>query len=355
MHILDNFKQIKTLDKSNVLGTIDLLANQIEHAWQQIDSIVIPKKYHQVDKIVINGMGGSGLGAHIIQSVFYKKLKKPLVSLHNYETPGMVDKKTLFILSSYSGNTEEIVASYNLAKKQGAKILGISTGGRIGNWIKKGTIPGLLFNPKYNACDQPRMGIGYAVIGLLGLLKKCGLIKISQTEIKQVIKFINFIQQDFNVNNLINDNLAKQLADYLQETIPIVVTADFLAGNAHVFANQLNENAKNFSNYFIISELNHHLLEGLAFPKANTKNLQFIFFESTLYHQRNQERIKITQDVLHKNKINYLSYKLQGQTELIQVFEMLLIGSYVSFYLAMLNKVNPAKIPWVDYFKTQLK
>jgi len=202
MHILDNYKQIKKLDSSNVLGTIDLLAKQIEHAWQQLDTINIPKKYQQVDKIVINGMGGSGLGAHVIQSVFYKKLKKPLISLHNYTTPGMVDKKTLFILSSYSGNTEEIVTSYEYAKKQGAKILGISTGGQIGKWIKNGIIPGLLFDPKYNACDQPRMGIGYAVIGLLGLLKKCGLIKISSTDIKQVIKFIDSIQQEFAVNNL---------------------------------------------------------------------------------------------------------------------------------------------------------
>jgi len=355
MNILDNFKKIKKLDPSNMGGTIDLLAKQIAHAWQQLDQFNVPEEYKDINKVVINGMGGSGLGTHIIQSLFFKKLKVPIGNIHSYTIPGIVDKNTLFILSSYSGNTEEIIASYELAKKAGAKIIAIATGGKIGAWIKDGIIPGLLFNPKYNVCDQPRMAIGYAVIGLLGLLKKCEVLKVSETEITKVIEFINSIQEQFSLNNSIVDNLAKQTAEHLQDSIPLIVAAEFLAGNAHVFANQLNENAKNFSNYFIISELNHHLLEGLAFPKTNTKNLQFIFFESTFYHQRNQERIKITQDVLQKNKIDYLSYQLQGTTEMEQSFEMLLVGSYISFYLAILNNVKPAEIPWVDYFKTQLK
>ena len=87
---------------------------------------------------------------------------------------------------------------------------------------------------------------------------------------------------------------------------------------------------------------------------AIVKQAFFCFFESQLYHPRNAERLKITKDILRKNKINYLSYKLQGRTEFMQSFEMLLFGSYVSFYLAMLNNVDPAPIPWVDYFKTQL-
>lgn len=355
MNILDNPKKIKELDSSNMIGTIDLLAKQIEHAWQQLEQIKIPEDYKNINRVVINGMGGSGLSTHIIQSLFFKKLKIPIGNIHSYAIPGIVDKNTLFILSSYSGNTEEIITSYKLAKKSGAKIIGISAGGKIGSWIKEGIIPGLLFNSKYNICDQPRMAIGYAVIGLLGLLKKCEVIKISENEIKKVINFINSIQEQFSLNNLIADNLAKQIAEHLQDSIPLIIAAEFLSGNAHVFANQLNENAKNFANYFIISELNHHLLEGLTYPKSNSKNLQFIFFKSNLYYQRNQERIKITQDVLQKNKIDYLSYQLQGATEIEQSFEMLLVGSYISFYLAILNNVKPAEIPWVDYFKTQLK
>ena len=133
-----------------------------------------------------------------------------------------------------------------------------------------------------------------------------------------------------------------------------MIASGFLSGNAHVLANQINENAKTFANYFIISELNHHLLEGLKFPNNNSKNLHFFFFESDLYHPRNQKRYAITKDTLNKFKISHFSYHLTGKTELEQSFEALLFGTYVAFYLAILNSIDPSSIPWVDYFKEEL-
>jgi len=95
-------------------------------------------------------------------------------------------------------------------------------------------------------------------------------------------------------------------------------------------------------------------MEGLANPKINGKNLKFIFIESVFYNKKNQERIEITKRVLSKNKVGYVSCRLAGKTKLEQSFEMLSFGSYVSFYLAMLNNINPAPVPWVDYFKKEL-
>ncbi|PJA92304.1 bifunctional phosphoglucose/phosphomannose isomerase, partial [Candidatus Kuenenbacteria bacterium CG_4_9_14_3_um_filter_39_14] len=106
MNILDNFAEIKKLDSSNMLVSIDLLSKQIEQAWVEVKQVDIPADYKKVKKVVVNGMGGSGLGTHIIQSIYFKKLKIPLGNIHSYDLPGMVDKDTLYILSSYSGNTE---------------------------------------------------------------------------------------------------------------------------------------------------------------------------------------------------------------------------------------------------------
>jgi glucose/mannose-6-phosphate isomerase len=355
MNILDDIKQIQKLDPANMAGSIDLLSKQIQQAWQETQKIEIPAEYKQISKVVINGMGGSGLPAHIIQSLYFQKLRVPLGNIHSYNLPGIIDKNTLYILSSYSGDTEEPLMTYEMARQKGAKILAIASGGKLGKLIEQEKIPGYLFKPRYNVCNQPRMGIAYSAIGLLGLLKKCQLVKITDAEIELIINYLNQLKPQFSLHTSLVDNLAKQTAESVQGRIPIIVASGFLAGNAHVIANQINENAKNFSNYFIISELNHHLLEAFSFPKSNSKNLIFLFLESGLYHQRNQERFKITQDVLKKNKIDYLSYELQGQTDLEQIFETLFFGSYLSFYLAILNNVNPAEIPWVDYFKAQLK
>ena len=181
------------------------------------------------------------------------------------------------------------------------------------------------------------------------------LIKLGQNEIKYSLDFISRLTNQFDENNPLRENMAKQFANYCQQKIVNVVASEFLSANAHVLANQINENAKNMANYFLISELNHHLLEGLSFPKDNPKKLIFLFLESIDYYSRNQIRLNVTRQILKKKNIPYLTYQTQAKTELTQVLELLVFSSYVSFYLAILNKINPSEIPWVNYFKAQLK
>ena len=134
-----------------------------------------------------------------------------------------------------------------------------------------------------------------------------------------------------------------------------MVGAEFLIGNLRILRNQLCENSKNFASYLTLPELNHYALESLANPKSNRKNLVFFFLDSKLYHPRVQKRSRLTKQVVKKNKIKLLSYNLTGKTKLVQAFETLQLGTWVSFYLAILNKVNPAEINWVDWFKKQLR
>ena len=355
MQPLDNLKQIKKLDPDEVLGSIGMLGEQINQVWQEFRRVKLPKGYKQVDKVLVNGMGGSALGAHILRSVFFDQLKVPFGVINSYKLPASLDKKTLYIISSYSGNTEEPLSTLAEAKRRGAKIFGIAAGGKLGAWIKQGKLPGYVFPPSFNPSNQPRMGLGYSFAAQVSLLQKLGLIKISEQKKKSMPALAKKFGSKFGVACPLSQNPAKKLAVQLQNKIPVIAAAEFLAGNAHTFANQINENAKTFSSYFLISELNHHLLEGLSFPKTNHQNLFFVFFSSALYYPKNQARFKVTQQVLAKNKIKFSNYKLSASDQLDSALEMLIFGSYVSFYLAILNGVNPSKIPWVDYFKTQLE
>jgi len=355
MNTLDNLTKIKKLDSGKVLPSIQMLGEQIKQSWQDFKKIKLPNGYQNIDKVVINGMGGSGLPGHILRSVFFDQIKVPVGVINSYQLPASLDKNTLYVISSYSGTTEEPLATFRQAKKCGAKIFGISSGSTLASWIKTGQLPGFIFAPKFNPSAQPRMGLGYSFGAHLALFEKLGLIKISDSQIKDCLMNLSQLQAKFVPEKQTEDNLAKKLAVQIQGKIPVVVAAEFLSGNAHVLANQFNENAKNFSVYFLISELNHHLLEALSFPRTNTKNLFFIFFDSKFYYAKNRIRTKITQSVVAKNKIKSFIYPLETFDKLSQSFEMLLFGSYVSFYLAILNNVNPAKIPWVDYLKKELK
>ena len=336
-------QQIKKLDKSNLLGSIELLGEQCTEAWREVKKIKIPASYRGVENIVVSGMGGSALGGHLIQSLFADQLKAPVEVVRGYNLPAYVGHKTLLILSSYSGNTEETLAAAREGKKRKAKILGLATGGKLANFLHTNHYPAYIFKPTYNPSNQPRMGLGYSIFGQLGLLAKCGVIKIHEQEIKNIVETLSCRPQS-----------VEKMADTLKNKIPIIVASEFLLGNGHIMANQINENAKCFAAYFELPELNHHLMEGLKNPAINKKNLIFLLINSSLYLPRNQKRYKILKTVLAKNKINFIEYHPAGKTKIIQAFKTLSLGSYLSFYLAMIYNLDPSPVPWVDFFKKQL-
>ena len=356
MNILDDYSQIKKLDRSNVLGSVRQLGLQLEQTVTELKDVEVPADYKNVDKVVVNGMGGSRLGARVTERLFSDNLKIPLIPIGSYDLPSYVDSKTLLILSSYSGNTEEIVMSHKQALERKAKIMIIAQGGKLAQLAKKHNYPGYYgFVPKYNPCNQPRMSIGYQMLSTVILLSKAGLLKVKSKEIDNLPAWLAQIKEKYDMNVSFKDNKAKQLADKAHNYIPVFSAAEFMMGALHVVRNQINENAKQTAVYFETPELNHHLLEGLAFPRSNPKNLYFVYFESELYHPRNIKRIEITKRLLKKNKISVESLKLTGKTQLEQVFELIQFGGFLGFYMSMLNGIDPAPIPWVDYFKKELK
>ncbi|MFA5358585.1 MAG: SIS domain-containing protein [Patescibacteria group bacterium] len=355
MSVLDNQIKIKKIDQSKMLDSIKELPLQCRQAWYEAKKVKIPASYHNVKKIVVSGMGGSGLGGHVIQFLFWDRIKLPMQVINSYTIPACVDKDTLFLVSSYSGNTEETIDTIAPAKVKNAKIIAITKGGKIGKLVLNGKTPGYLIKEDHNLCGQPRMGIGYSVFGQLALLSRCGIIDIKDKDVEQVVNVLKKLNKKFAPNISTGKNPAKQIALKLHERVPVLVAADFLTGSVHVFSNQLNENAKTFACYFPISEMNHHLMEGLSQPKKYKKSLRFLFIQSKLYHPRNQKRIEVSKDVVESNSIDFIEHQLQSKTKFEQAFELLIFGSYVSFYLAVLNGIDPSPVPWVDYFKEQLE
>lgn len=355
-NILDKPNQIKKLDKSNLLGSIEQLYLQLNQTRQELAELRVPSSYYNVDKVILNGMGGSRLGGRVAERLFARELKIPLIPYGNYMLPAHLDERTLVILSSYSGNTEEIVSSAQQVLNKKAKLMIFTQNGKLAKIAKEKKIPGYIgFVPRYNPCDQPRMSIGYQVLGIIFLLKGCRLLSIDDGEINKLVSFVSRTSKKYEASLPTENNLAKKLSLRLHEKIPILVGAEHIVGSLHVWRNQTNENAKQMAFYYEIPELNHHLLEGMLHPLNNKKNLHFVFVKSPLYYFRNQHRIEVTKKVLQKHDLEYSEVSLTGKSRLDQVFEAIQFGAYVGFYCAMLNNIDPSNIPWVDYFKKELK
>ncbi len=353
-NILNNIEKIKKLDSKSMLGSLELLSSQVEEVFGCAKNLKIPANYKRVKNIVVLGMGGSTLGAHILKSVFFDKLKAPIEIVNGYHVPEYVDKNSFVVVSSYSGTTEEPIFAMKEAMKRKAKLAIITSGGDLAKISSASKIPGLIFSTNNNPCGSPRMGLGYSIVGQMVLFAKAGLIKLSSEDIENIVAVLKKYNNEFGASNL-DKNLAKQMAQNLFGRSILYVGAEHLSGSAHAAANQTNENAKRFAGYFIIPELNHHLMEGMFYPESNKNSLGFILLESSLYDSRIQKRFDITKKVLDKNEIKYWSYTAQEKDKVSQACELLVFGSYVSYYGALLQGIDPTAIPFVDFFKEQLK
>lgn len=354
-NILDNIQEIKKLDSKNMLGSLESLFLQIKQLEPLFTKFKLPTNYKKVKKIVFCGMGGSTLGSHIIKSLFFKELKIQAEIINDYHIPAWVDKNTIAIITSYSGTTEEPVGAMQEAKKKGAKIAVVTSGGVLEREAKKNHWPAVVFSTENNPCNSPRMGGGYMLFGQLLILARAGLVKFSLKDWKSAEKILKESGDKFGVENLSTNNPAKQLAQKLFGKNIFYAAAEHLLGNAHVGANQINENAKRFATFFSIPELNHHLMEGMIYPESNPTNLVFLLLESHLYDLRIQKRFAVTKAVLDKNKICHESYVCSEKTRLGQVMEILALTGHVSYYSAILQGIDPTAIPFVDFFKAELK
>ena len=328
------------------LETIRLYSKQLNQSWQEIQKINFPEEYKNVENVVFCGMGGSGLGERMVDSLYEREMKVPMELFSGYSLPRYASEKSLLILSSYSGNTEEIMACAKEAKERNTKVIGISTGGDLAKFLEEENYPNCVFEPKYNPSGQPRMALGYSAGSLLCILGKLNLIDFSEEKLNQALAGMKL------GNNL---EKATTFAKNLEEKIVLIIASEHLVGTAHAIKNMFNESAKTMAAFFDLPELNHYLMEGLAYPKSNKENLKFIFVESSLYGKRVQKRYPLTRDVVRKQDISYLEIKLRGETKMAQTFELLTLGSLMVYALTKIYGIDPIKIPWVDYFKKEME
>lgn len=347
---LDDLAKISQLDKSQMAKTIALFPQQLLQTWEELKDWKPEIDVSQIQNIVTIGMGGSGLGAHFINSLFSDEFKIPHVIVNDYVLPEFVDKSSLVFLTSYSGNTQETLKAGELALKKRSKIIVITTGGKLAEFAKKEKLPSWIFEPKYNFCGQPRMGLGYSILGQILILKSLNVLEFSQNEFKRILAITGDACQKFGIEVEASKNLAKSTAAEIFGKIPIIFAAQYLTGNAHIMSNQINENAKSASFWLPIPEADHHFLEAVKSPLSN-ESLVFINLLSEFYDDGIKKRFKVANQLAQQFMVKVVDIKLTAQIPLDECFTMLVLSSWISFYLAILDNIDPTPIPTVDFFK----
>ncbi|OGG21832.1 hypothetical protein A3D03_04910 [Candidatus Gottesmanbacteria bacterium RIFCSPHIGHO2_02_FULL_40_13] len=350
---LDDLKAMADLDKSGCLLSLKYFVKQLKTAWRQADQLILPK-IPLPARVLFCAMGGSAYAGRIIKDLYSDEAETSFAVIDDYDLPKYADERTLIIAASYSGNTEETLSAFSQALARKIPLILVCGGGTLEKLGRQNNLPTYVFDGEANPSKQPRLGQGYMIASQLAILAKIGLLKLKSDDFLKTLDFLAEKNKLYPENIPLAANPAKQIASQLENMIAVLVAGDFLKGALHPVRNPLNETAKHFADYFALPELNHHLLEGLQFPKGVAKTHKFIFINSALYRDKIRLRLKLTEMIVAKNGLTSQIINLSGGSKITQVLELLQLFGFISFYLAILHGVNPAPVPFVDFFKQKL-
>ncbi|HEY3218079.1 MAG TPA: bifunctional phosphoglucose/phosphomannose isomerase [Candidatus Limnocylindria bacterium] len=346
--VIETVERIRAADPANMLDRIKGLADQVTYAWQIAMGAQVPPAYADVRAIVLAGMGGSAIGGDLAAALLADELKIPMVVHRDYGLPAFVGRDTLVIASSYSGNTEESLSSFGEAQKRGAKVLAITTGGKLAERARAANYPVVTFS--YPA--QPRAALGYSFGLALGVLAKIGFVRDLGSDVDAALADLTKIEERVHEGARTND--AKRMAIELYGRIIFAYGAGVMGVMARRVKGQWNENAKNWSAFDVMSELNHNAVVGFPHPPIARDALTVLLLRSDRDNPRHKIRFDVTAELLDRAGIPHRTIRFSGQSMLSEVLQMVMFTDYVSFYLALLNGADPSEVKSIDYLKDRL-
>ncbi len=341
--MLDDLKQIHFVDKSDALGLAEKQWQQLQHRFD------VPELETKFENIVFAGMGGSALSARI--SLTWPAYNIPFEISSDYDIPKYVSEKTLFIASSYSGNTEETILALEQARQQNAQIVVISSGGKLEEIAIKFNLIHVLLPP----VPSPRMGTFYSLKALVTVLERAGLVKIEQAEeqLHNAAEQVHRASEDWLPTVRTTNNNAKKIALDIMGTTPVIYSGPMLWPAAYKWKISMNENAKNIAWANQFPEFSHNEFVGWSSHPLD-KPYSIIDLRTNLEHPQIKKRFKLTEKMLSGKRPHPITVNVKGQDILEQMLWAITLGDFVSIYLALLNNVDPTQVKIIEKFKKEL-
>jgi len=321
---------------------------QILRGWKIGSSgRALPQDFNAV---VFSGMGGSAIAGDVILSMFRDALTVPFIVNRSYTVPGFVSEKTLFIASSYSGNTEETLSALNAALDRGACIAAVTSGGEVLSMCSDRDFPVYSMPPGY----PPRSALGFPVGILLAVFSRSGLIPTQEADVQNAVSFLAGRQNEFSHES----GPCAVLAESILGRLPFVYGAE---GGTDVAAlrwkAQFNENSKVHAVSGIFSEMNHNEIMGWSRHRSTGPffdTLSALFLRVPGGNDRNSIRMDITRDIIQEQGGAVHDIAAQGSTKMEQLLYLISYGDWTSYHLARLQGVDPTEIPAISTLKNKL-
>lgn len=340
--MLDDLKFIHEKDAQDALGLAGKQDQQLGNDFK------LSQPSGSFENIVFAGMGGSALAALIARS--WPGLPLPFEIVRDYTVPAYVSAKTLVFVSSYSGNTEETLSALEDASKKGAAIVIIASGGQLVQTAKE---------KNYSLVElpvglQPRYATLYSLKAIVSVLDAAGLTTGKADELAGKTGFLKAAADAWNPTIPASKNQAKQIAQELMGKSVVVYSGPLFFPAAYKWKISVNENAKQIAWCNQLPEFNHNEILGWT-EQPVQKPYAVIDIRSTLEHERVQKRFEITERLLSGKRPAPIVIEPKGSDLLEQLLWTIVLGDFVSLYLALLNGLNPTPVELIEKLKQALQ
>jgi len=350
---LDDLDAIRKLDPNNMYNAMFDLPEQMAKALKMAGGWNVPVDlFPDIKNVVVVGMGGSAIGGDIARSFLASELVVPFQVCRNYTLPEFVDDETLVIAASYSGNTEETLAAVDDALERSAMIVALTTGGLLAEVAQLNEIPML----KLPGGLQPRAALGFSFVPLMVFLQKVGLAKNVEERIREAIAHMEATRIRMTEDTPAMSNPAKQLAQLIHGKIPIIYAGPTLSDVVGSrWKAQICENSKCIAFANVYPEFNHNELVGWS-ELSDEQKEQFIVINlrSEDDHEKVSARMDVVKRLIEDQDVMVLDLYASGESELARMFNLIQMGDFVSYYLAIMSGIDPTPVEVIENLKKEL-
>lgn len=348
---LDDPATYTKLDPGALYGRIAALPAQFDEAWHAARVLELPADYRDARRVVVLGMGGSGIGGSLLRALALDMAATtPVDVVRGYTLPAYVAGDTLVIASSNSGNTEEVVSTFGAALDAGAKCLAVTTGGTVLATARERGVPELAFA----WAGEPRSALGWSFASLLAICGRLGLLPGVESHVAPAIAHTRALVAQINRDVPEAANPAKQLARRLAGTLPLFIAAEALAPVAYRWRTQVNENAKSWAAADELPEMNHNAPLGYAAPAGVASSIHAVLLRHAAINPRTSRRVDLTLEQMRTAGVVAEIVEVAGPSVLAQMLWAIQLGDFVSYYMGLLYGVDPSEVRALDWMKSRL-
>jgi len=344
MHIKE---YVAKYDPQNQFDVLINTYKQIEFAWEN-KFIISRIESSDISNIIISGLGGSAISADLIKNYLGSEIEIPIIVNRNYKLPKFAGKNTLFIASSYSGNTEETISALKQAIQIGCKIICITTGGEIEAIAKNKNITCVKVQPGF----QPRYSLGLSFFSLLKVFQELELISDQTKVVEKIISLWKRKGIEYSKEG----NYAYTFAESLVGFIPVIYSvADSTSAVGYRFKCQLNENSKLHAFHNEIPEMNHNEIIGWESFQEKVFHSKIINIVDETYHPQIQKRFEILKDIFSESGVETVSLRSNEDSYKVRLLDLIYLVDWISYYVGVLRGYDPSEIDNIYTLKARLK